>query len=200
MDQMEREVEKNSKILYYDPVDHDGISKPFIDFIKTVICNDNDEVFQYIINWIAYSIQNIDKQLPLVIILTGAPNCGKNTFIDVLAQLSLNRDKDINQDEFHMYNCTLLIKKQKFDFGFYISFSNNLIPIKPIMFEQEDNRYIWLKAASIKVGNEAYWNELYKMIYDEENSFYEDLMYYFINIDTSEFDYKAIPLALSKFI
>ena len=197
MDQMERSgFKKDSRVLEYNPVDHDGISKPFIDFIKTVICNGNEEISQYVVKWIAYSIQNIDKQLPVVIILTGAPNCGKTTFADVLAEITMH--KNIIPDDDGDDDCCSLIGDQTFEFGHYITFSDDLIPIKPILFEQEDNCYIWLKAASVKVGNSAYWNELYEII--DLESFYEDLMYYFMNVDTTDFDYKAIPLALSKFI
>ena len=77
----------------YKPVNN-GKSQIFIDFIKNIICNDNQEVFEYIINWIAYLIQKIDKKLPTAIVLTGMPGCGKTTFTNVLSKLLYGYSND----------------------------------------------------------------------------------------------------------
>ena len=77
----------------YKPVNN-GKSQIFIDFIKNIICNDNQEVFEYVINWIAYLIQKIDKKLPTAIVLTGMPGCGKTTFTNVLSKLLYGYSND----------------------------------------------------------------------------------------------------------
>jgi len=67
---------------------HDeSIIKAYIDFIKEVICNNKDNINEYILNWIAYIVQNPGKRTNTALVLKGLQGIGKGTFTDVLCEM-----------------------------------------------------------------------------------------------------------------
>eukprot|EP00770_Monocercomonoides_exilis_P012183 MONOS_12125.1-p1 / transcript=MONOS_12125.1 / gene=MONOS_12125 / organism=Monocercomonoides_exilis_PA203 / gene_product=Poxvirus D5 protein / transcript_product=Poxvirus D5 protein / location=Mono_scaffold00649:158-2433(-) / protein_length=758 / sequence_SO=supercontig / SO=protein_coding / is_pseudo=false len=66
---------------------NDEIIKPFLDFTREVIANNNDELFQYILCWISSIVQNPGKKAETSLVLKGLQGIGKNVWTNVLAEL-----------------------------------------------------------------------------------------------------------------
>jgi hypothetical protein len=59
-----------------------------LDFIKSCICNNNEEVYSFLICYLAHLIQKPFEKIPLILILKGPPGTGKNTFCeDIIGQM-----------------------------------------------------------------------------------------------------------------
>lgn len=65
----------------------EDIIHEFLSFIREVIADNNDEVYLYIIQWIAYILQNPGKKTETALVLQGIQGAGKNTFTNVLSEL-----------------------------------------------------------------------------------------------------------------
>lgn len=59
----------------------------FLNHVKEVIAKDNDELFEYIINWYSYILQNPAGKTETVLLITGQQGTGKNIFTNVLCEL-----------------------------------------------------------------------------------------------------------------
>ena len=81
--------------FYWDEVDAVNMEliQKFLDFVKKVIANDDDNVYIYIIKWIAKLLQNPGIKLETMIVLTGKQGCGKNTFTNIISALARGYSK-----------------------------------------------------------------------------------------------------------
>ena len=70
----------------FDEVNID-IIKPYLDHIKEVIASDREEIYEYILNWFSYIVQNPAKKTAVALIITGSEGTGKGTFTDVLSNV-----------------------------------------------------------------------------------------------------------------
>lgn len=59
----------------------------FMNFVKEVICDSNDEVYKYVIGWLAKMIQQPGVKNETAIILKGLQGIGKNRFTDIISEL-----------------------------------------------------------------------------------------------------------------
>ena len=57
------------------------------DHIETVLASGNAEFAEYLIRWIAWSIQNPDKQAEVAVVLIGAKGSGKGTLVRLLERI-----------------------------------------------------------------------------------------------------------------
>ena len=74
--------------------------EPFINFIKEIICSDDNELFTYVIGWIATMIQNPGVKNETALILKGLQGVGKNRFTDILCELLAGySERNINDIE-----------------------------------------------------------------------------------------------------
>ena len=64
--------------------DYDLI-KPILDHIKIVLANNREDVYNYIIQYLAQIVQNPKKKTEVVMIWKGKQGCGKNTIVDLFA-------------------------------------------------------------------------------------------------------------------
>ena len=64
-----------------------SVIEPFLNHVKEVICNGNEELYEYILNWYSYIIQNPGKKTEIALVLTGKQGTGKNVFTNVLCDL-----------------------------------------------------------------------------------------------------------------
>ncbi|KAA6398679.1 MAG: hypothetical protein EZS28_005793 [Streblomastix strix] len=70
-----------------DTIDYECLQMYF-DLIKDTIAAGDERVYEYIVNWIAWMIQNPGKKSRAAIILQGRQAIGKNRFTDVIAELT----------------------------------------------------------------------------------------------------------------
>lgn len=73
----------------------EGKIKGFLDHIREVIANNNEEVYEYILNWFSFIMQNPNGKTETAIVITGEQGTGKNIFTDILCDL-LNRYSNRN--------------------------------------------------------------------------------------------------------
>ncbi|KAH7819005.1 putative Poxvirus D5 protein [Monocercomonoides exilis] len=66
---------------------NDEIIKPFLDFTREVIANNNEELYQYILCWISSIVQNPGEKTETSLVLKGLQGIGKNTWTNELAEL-----------------------------------------------------------------------------------------------------------------
>ena len=73
----------------YDILDDIDLSliTDFLNLIKEVICSNNEELYNYVISWIAHMIQQPGIKNETALILKGLQGIGKNTFTDVISEL-----------------------------------------------------------------------------------------------------------------
>lgn len=56
----------------------------YLNFIKEVICNDNEEHYIIVINWLASMVQRPSKIIPIFLLLISQQGSGKSVFVDLL--------------------------------------------------------------------------------------------------------------------
>ena len=66
--------------------DEDVISV-YLNHIRENIANGNEELYNYILNWISYILQNPGGKTETCLVITGEQGTGKNTFTDVICNL-----------------------------------------------------------------------------------------------------------------
>ncbi len=64
-----------------------SIISKFLEFIKDVIADNNEEINEYILNWISILVQNPGFKTGTALILKGHQGVGKGTFTDVLCEM-----------------------------------------------------------------------------------------------------------------
>jgi len=69
---------------------YEGLINSFLEHVKTVIANNNEELYEYILNWCSYIFQNPDGKTETCLVIIGEQGTGKNVFTNVLCKL-LNR-------------------------------------------------------------------------------------------------------------
>ena len=74
------------KCKVVDEIDY-SIIQPFLNLVKEVICNNENELYDYINGWIAKMIQNPGKKNGTALVLKGLQGTGKNTFTGILCEL-----------------------------------------------------------------------------------------------------------------
>ncbi|KAH7830960.1 putative Poxvirus D5 protein [Monocercomonoides exilis] len=66
---------------------NDESIKPFLDFTREVITNNNEKLYQYILCWIVSILQNPGKKSETSLVLKGLQGIGKNVWANVFAEL-----------------------------------------------------------------------------------------------------------------
>ena len=91
------------------------------DHIKTVLAGGNGEFWQYLIHWIAWSIQNPDKQAEVALVLIGAKGVGKGTLVRLLERIFgqhcfqvSSREEVIGKFNGHLQDCILFIADEAY--------------------------------------------------------------------------------------
>lgn len=73
---------------YEELEDYDeNIIAPFLNHIHDNIANGNDEMYNYILNWLAFIFQNPEGKTGTCLVLTGEQGTGKNTFTNIICDL-----------------------------------------------------------------------------------------------------------------
>ena len=75
-----------------------GNCQPILDLLDH-LCDKNEEVYDWILNWIAYPLQNLGAKVPTAVIMHGDEGSGKNLFWDVVRDLYGEHGTIVGQDE-----------------------------------------------------------------------------------------------------
>ena len=91
------------------------------DHIETVLASGNAEFPRYLIRWIAWSIQNPDKQAEVALVLIGAKGSGKGTLIRLLERIFgqhcfqvSSREEVIGKFNGHLQDCILFVADEAY--------------------------------------------------------------------------------------
>jgi len=222
------------KYKVLDKCDYE-IIKPFINFIKEIICDNVNEIFTYVIGWIATMIQNPGVKNETALILKGLQGIGKNRFTDIISELMagyscknvtdineltgnfnsvvenkmlivLNELKNNGEDRMVNFNAlksvitddTIRINEKNQprrtaeNVANFIFCTNNAYPVK---IEPGDRRYVVLNVNGKYKGQFDYFAALMKGCTTE---FYDNLLTFFINYNTSTFNVRDIPMTEAK--
>ncbi|KAA6387488.1 MAG: hypothetical protein EZS28_016985 [Streblomastix strix] len=74
------------KYLQLEEVNYTKI-EGFIGLVKDTISTNDELIYEYLLNWFAFIVQNTGKKTETVIILQGLQGIGKNVFTNVLSEL-----------------------------------------------------------------------------------------------------------------
>ena len=72
---------------WIDQIANEDLIEPFLLHIYNIICNSNQELYQYVIQWISYVLQRPGTKAGTCIIIIGEQGCGKNLFTDTLCNI-----------------------------------------------------------------------------------------------------------------
>ena len=206
----------------------------YLKLIYEVISDSDEEVYNYILNWIANIAQNPGKRNMTSIVMKGVQGAGKNTFTDILAQLfigysngnindlnavvgnfnsaiehkilivlnEMKSSKDAYLQDMDALKSLITDPRvrigEKFQPNRWPENVSNLIFIsnhaKPIIVPSDDRRFLVVNVS----GKYKYDNKLLKDLHNLPESFYNNLMTFFLNRDISKFDPTVIPLTGAK--
>ncbi len=69
---------------YQIPRDYDYTTNTalslMLNHIREVLCNDNDLVYDYVLDWLSYIVQNPGHKTQVMLVFVGPSGCGKSTF------------------------------------------------------------------------------------------------------------------------
>ena len=213
----------------------------FLQHIKTVICLNNDIMFDYFIKWYAMIYQKQFIKTGSVMIIQGQQGCGKSTVIEVISamfkeygfhevsgmdkifgrfnsillnKVYININEAPSYDEKKAYinnlksivTCPdIAIERKGMDIIQTQSFVNFTISTNehdPLQDEFGSRRLIYFKCDNKYVGDNDYFNNLRKNIYNDDNSvnveFVQMLCDYFNNIDITGFNPEKLIMDINN--
>lgn len=71
----------------YEPLENEEKLKIWTDFVKEIICSNNEELYQYVQHWVSYIVKNPGKKTETAIFMGGLQGIGKGTFTKILCKL-----------------------------------------------------------------------------------------------------------------
>ncbi|KAA6358326.1 MAG: hypothetical protein EZS28_046147, partial [Streblomastix strix] len=110
-----------------DTIDYECLQMYF-DLIKETIAAGDERVYEYILNWIAWLIQNPGKKSRAAIVLQGRQGIGKNRFTDVIAELTSR------------YSCSNITNIDEFTGRFNSVVENKMFAVLNEMMNYNDSK------------------------------------------------------------
>lgn len=86
------------------------------DHVKNIICDNNEELYKYILSWFSYKIQVPKGKTGIALVITEAEGSRKNVFSDILCDLLrayVNRNVNHIENIVGKFNASLENKKHK---------------------------------------------------------------------------------------
>lgn len=189
----------------------------FLNHVREIIASNNEIIYNYIISWIAYLIQNPRRKMRNVLVLIGKQGVGNTIFTDIIAKLYeeyANNDKlkdkilivinDLNDQRMRIEsmmnkfdNCVrekiVTIDERRIQ-------PNPMENVSTFIFTTTDKNPIWIdvewkhdlvvEVSDKMKDNVDYFNRLSNSLTDE---FYENLFNYFRTYDIEEFNPRVVP-------
>ena len=153
------------------------IIEPFLNHIKTVIANNNEEVYKYILVWVASILQKPNFKTGTALVILGKQGSGKNLFTNVI-KININQKNEPERLAENVAN--------------FIMVSNNNIPIK---IENSDRRYLVTTTSDAHLKDYKYFDNLFAQFNEQ---FYENLFTFFMTLDISNTNLRRIPETEAK--
>ncbi|KAA6368696.1 MAG: hypothetical protein EZS28_035776 [Streblomastix strix] len=100
----------------------------YFDLIKETIAAGDERIYEYILNWIAWLIQNPGKKSRAAIVLQGRLGIGKNRFTDVIAELTSR------------YSCSNITNIDEFTGRFNSVVENKMFAVLNEMMNYNDSK------------------------------------------------------------
>lgn len=119
----------------------------WLDHTKYIICNGNEELYNYVLDWISFIIKNPNGQTGTVLCITGEQGCGKNTFTKALQEM--------------LRNYTRVLE----DIDHILGRWNSLMENKKLIIGNE--------IAAFGEGQKTVWNKFKHMVTEDEVTFEE---------------------------
>lgn len=204
-----------------------GECKLYLDHIREHICKNDEDIFNYVLSWMAQGIQFPDQPGYTAIVLRGKRGVGKGVFAKTYGSLFgrhflqiTNSKHLIGSFNAHLRDCVVLFADEAFYAGdvrheallkSLITEELIFIEAKTIDAEQARNythiimasnsdwvipaganerRFVMLDVDDSRMQDTKY----FKAIQDElNNGGYENLLYYLMNYDISNFDVRTVP-------
>jgi len=101
-----------------------GKCEKFLNHLKTIICNGNEEYYNYLIQWLARCVQKPATQGEVAVVLRGKQGTGKGTFINAFGKLwgrhflQVSNSKHlVGQFNYHLRDCIVLFADEAFFAG-----------------------------------------------------------------------------------
>ncbi|GET64382.1 poxvirus D5 protein [Rhizophagus irregularis DAOM 181602=DAOM 197198] len=99
------------------PAEHikPNLVNPIIRHVHEVWCAEDKQLTTYILNWLAFLVQNPDKKPSTAIIMRSPPRCGKNILTDFIGEHILGRENFLSttrlEDVMGRFNAAVRAKK-----------------------------------------------------------------------------------------
>ena len=207
----------------------------FTNFVYEIICDREDSVYEYLMQWIAQIVQQPWSKLETSLVILGETRKGKTTFTNILCHLlgryavpnitdmnhvlgmfnsvfenkrlvivnevesvaesrrmNFERLKTLISDKTVSYNRKYGAMGQGVNSAHFIFTSNNPVPL-PIA--PNDARFVVMKVSPDRKMDTDFFRQLHSTLTKE---FFENLMYFFMNLDISGFEHRDIPLTEAK--
>lgn len=106
----------------YEPVQGDW--SKFKQHIHQIICNGNDEDYEYLLNWMAFAVQKPYEPAKVAVVLKGERGTGKGTLINIFKEIFGQHSLQITSPKHlvgnfnaHLANCVFLFADEAFYAG-----------------------------------------------------------------------------------
>lgn len=68
-----------------DPID--GIPTKYLDHLRSIICNGKEDIYEWVLDWMADTVQDTANLKGCCVVLRGAEGCGKGTWADYFGKI-----------------------------------------------------------------------------------------------------------------
>jgi putative DNA primase/helicase len=75
-----------------------GDCQPILDLLRH-LCGDNDELYDWVLDWTAYPLQNLGAKMPTAVIMHGDEGSGKNLFWEIVRDIYGSYGSVVGQDQ-----------------------------------------------------------------------------------------------------
>ncbi|KAA6371511.1 MAG: hypothetical protein EZS28_032963, partial [Streblomastix strix] len=190
-----------------EQVDESKIDMFINDLTYGTIAGGKKEVFEYILNWIAFIAQNAGQKTRTAIILQGLQRIGTfNSVVENVMFAVLNEMMNYNESKKGTAQAmktiitdkTIRINEKNQPRRRAENVINTIIVTNndyPIQLDNSDGRYLVIKCKAVHRGDHEYFNKLSKGM---DKDFCDNLLTFFLNRDISTFDPTDIPMTNAK--
>lgn len=189
----------------------------FLNHVREIIASNDEIIYQYIMSWVAYLIQNPRAKMRNDLVLVGKQGVGKTIFTDIIVKLYeeyANNDRLKNKvlvviNDLNDQHMTIESMMNKFDncmrekiatidakrirpnpMDNVSTFIFTTTTKYPIWIDREWRRDLVVEVSDRMKYNTDYFNNLSNSLTDE---FYENLFNYFRTYDIGDFNPKVVP-------